>query len=129
LSFLVPFLLLVSFAGWGLLSELILHVTDNGWDTEMMVRTRRKIAEEENCVLRTRWLRRSCGGKMAPTTTKPRIEWVRGRVRIIARVHHAIDKVEKPSLDGIRDNHDPDRPHQSCTNHHLISFFLLSFVS
>jgi len=31
-SFLVPFLLLVSFAGWHLLLELILHVTDNGWD-------------------------------------------------------------------------------------------------
>jgi hypothetical protein len=32
LSFLSPFLWLVSFAGWNLLSELILHVTDNGWD-------------------------------------------------------------------------------------------------
>jgi hypothetical protein len=26
------FLVAVSFAGWSLLSELILHVTDNGWD-------------------------------------------------------------------------------------------------
>jgi len=105
LSFLVPFLLLVSFAGWRLLSELILHVTDNGWDlgnTEMTVRTRRRMAEEENRVLRTRWLGRSCGGKTAPTTTKPRIEWVRDWVRVIAALHHAIDKVEKPSLDGIR---------------------------
>jgi hypothetical protein len=42
-------------------------------------------------------------------------------------LHHAIDTVEKPSLDGIR-HHDP-RPHQSRTNHHLISFRLLSFVS
>jgi hypothetical protein len=60
LSFLVAFLLLVSFAGWRLLPELILHVTDNGWDlgdTEMTVSTRRRrMAEEENCVLRTRWL-------------------------------------------------------------------------
>ena len=58
-------------------SELILHVTDNGWDlgdTEMTVR-RRSMAEEENCVLRTSWLGRSCGGKTAPTTTKPHI-WV-----------------------------------------------------
>jgi len=28
---------------------------------------------EENRVLRTRWLGRSCGGKTAPTTIKPRI--------------------------------------------------------
>ena len=72
LSFLVPFLLLVSFAGGGLLPELFLHVTDNGWDLadmEMTV-TRRSIAEEENRMLRTRWLGRSCGGKPAPTTTK-----------------------------------------------------------
>jgi len=67
--------LVVSFAGWRLLSELILHVTDNGWDlgdTEMTVRTRRRMGEEENRVLRTRWLGRSCGGKTAPTTTNPR---------------------------------------------------------
>jgi len=70
--------LVACFVCWlGLLSELILHVTDNGWDlgdTEMTVRTRRRrMAEEENRVLRTRWLGRSCGGKTAPTTTKPRI--------------------------------------------------------
>jgi len=55
---------------------LVLHITDNGWDlgnTEMTVSTRRRIAEEENRVLRTRWLGRSCGGKTTPTTTKPRI--------------------------------------------------------
>jgi len=66
---------IVSFAGWRLLSELILHVTDNRWDhgdTEMTVRTRRRMGEEENRVLRTWWLRRSCGGKTAPTTTNPR---------------------------------------------------------
>jgi hypothetical protein len=77
LSFLVTLLLLVSFAGWDLLSELILHGTDNGWDfgdTEMTVRTRRRrMVEEENHVLRTRWLGRSCGRKTAPTTSKPRI--------------------------------------------------------
>ena len=52
-----------------------LHITDNRWDlgdSEMTVRTRRRMAEEENYVLRTRWLGRSCGGKTAPTTTKPR---------------------------------------------------------
>jgi hypothetical protein len=44
-----------------------------------------------------------------------------------AALHHAIDKVEKPSLGGIR-HHDPT-PHQSRTHHHLVSFLLLSFVS
>jgi len=77
------------------------------------------MAEEENSVLCTRWLGRSCGGKTAPTTTSHAFEWVRVWVRVIAALHHAINKVEKPSLDGIRD----------LTNHHLISFLLLSFVS
>jgi hypothetical protein len=89
---------------------------------------RRRKAEEENPVLRTRWLWRSCGGKTAPTTTKPRNEWVRDWVRVIAAVNHTIDKVEKHLLDGIR-HHDSDRPHQSLTNHHLISFLHLPFVS
>ena len=31
LSFLIPFLLRVAFAGWGQDSEPILHVTENGW--------------------------------------------------------------------------------------------------
>ena len=74
LSFLVPFLLLVSFSMRRLFSERDLNVTDMGsWGYEMMVRTRRRMEEEENRVLRTRWLGRSCGGKTAPTTTKPRI--------------------------------------------------------
>jgi len=86
------------------------------------------MAEEVNRVLRTRWLGMSCGGKTAPTTTSHAFEWVRVWVRVIVALHHAIDKVEKPSLDGIR-HHDSDRPHQSRSNHHLISFLLLSFVS
>jgi hypothetical protein len=45
----------------------------------------------------------------------------------MAALHHAIDKVEQPSLDGISDDHDTDR--DDLTNHHLISFLLLSFVS
>jgi hypothetical protein len=55
---------------------LVLHDTDNRWDlgnTGMTVRTRRRMAEQENRVLCTRWLGRSCGGKTAPTTTKPSI--------------------------------------------------------
>ena len=67
--------LVACFVWWlGLLSELNLHVTDNGWDlgdTEMTVR-RRRMPEKENWVLRTSWLGRSCGGKTAPTTTQPR---------------------------------------------------------
>ena len=65
--------LVVSFRMWRLLSELDLHVTDMGsWGYEMTVRRRRRMEEEENRVLRTRWLGRSCGGKTAPTTTEPR---------------------------------------------------------
>ena len=74
LSFRETSLLLVLFARWGLPPELMLHVTDNGWDLgdmEMMVSTRRRMAEEKYHVLRTRWLGRSCGGKPAPTTSKP----------------------------------------------------------
>jgi hypothetical protein len=71
---LVSMSFLVSFTGWRLVSEQILHVMDNGWDLgdmDMTVRTRRRTGEDENSVLRTRWLGRSCGGKTAPTTTKP----------------------------------------------------------
>jgi hypothetical protein len=119
---------LVSFAGLRLLSMVILHGTDNGWalgDTKMTVRTRRRrIAEEENCVLGTSWLGRSCGGKTAPTTTSHAFEWVRVWVRVIAARHHVIDKVENFSLDGIRDltNHVP------IINSSL-SFFSLLFLS
>jgi len=65
---------LFSFAGSRLLSELDLHGTDIGfWEYEMTVKTRRRMGEQETRVLRTRWLGRSCAGKTAPTTTKPRI--------------------------------------------------------
>jgi len=42
-------------------------------DAEVTDRMRRRMVEEENGVLRTRCLGRSCGGKTAPTTRKPRI--------------------------------------------------------
>jgi len=67
-------------------------------------------------------------GKRLPPLQSHAFEWVRDWVRVIVALHHAIDKVEKPSLDGIQD-HDSERPHQSRTNYHLISFLLLSFVS
>ena len=103
----------------------MLRIWDFG-DAEMTDRTRRRMVEEKSRVLRTRWLGRSCGGKTAPTTTKPCIEWVRDWVRVIAALHHAIDKVEKASLDGIR-HHDSDRPHQLSS--HFLSFFSLLFLS
>jgi len=51
-------------------------------------------------------------------------EWVRDWVRVIAALHHAIDTVEKPSLDGIQ-HHNPEISPIT----HLICFLLLSFVS
>ena len=56
--------LVACFISW-LGFALVLHVPDKGLDvgnTEMTVRARRRIAEEENGVLRTRWQGRSCGG-------------------------------------------------------------------
>jgi hypothetical protein len=44
-------------------------------------------------------------GKRVPPLQSHAFEWVRDWVRVIAALHHAIDKVEKPSLDGIR-HHD-----------------------
>jgi hypothetical protein len=44
-------------------------------------------------------------GKRLPPLQSHAFEWARDWVRVIAALHHAIDKVEKPSLDGIR-HHD-----------------------
>jgi len=52
-------------------------------------------------------------------------EWVRDWVRVIAALHHTIDKVEKPSLDGIR-HHDPDTVPIIISS---LSFFSLLFLS
>jgi len=68
-------------------------------------------------------------GKRLPPLQSHAFDWVSDWVRVIAALHHAIDNVGQPSLDGIQDDHDPDRPHQSCTHHHLISFLLPDFVS
>jgi hypothetical protein len=64
-------------------------------------------------------------GKRLPPLQSHAFEWVRDWVRVIAPLHHAIDKVEKPSLDGIRRT----TIQTDLTNHHLISFLLLCFVS
>jgi len=40
-------------------------------------------------------------GKRLPPLQSHAFEWARDWVRVIAALHHAIDKVEKPSLDGI----------------------------
>jgi hypothetical protein len=47
----------------------MLTIWDFG-DSEMTDRTRTRMVEVESRVLRTRRLRRSCGVKTAPTTTK-----------------------------------------------------------
>jgi len=64
-------------------------------------------------------------GKRLPPLQSHAFEWVCDWVRAITALHHAIDKVKKPSLDGIRDT----TIQTDLTNHHLISFLLLSFVS
>ena len=40
-------------------------------------------------------------GERLPPLQSHAFEWVRDWVRVIAALHHAIDKFEKPSLDGI----------------------------
>jgi len=64
-------------------------------------------------------------GNRLPPLQSDAIEWARDWVRVIAALHHAINKVENPSQDGIRDT----TIQTDLTNHHLISFLLLSFVS
>jgi hypothetical protein len=61
-------------------------------------------------------------GKQLPPLQTDEFEWVRDLVGVIVAVYHAIDKVEKLTLDGIR-HHDRD-----LTNPHLITFLLVSFV-
>jgi len=69
----------------------------------------------------------SVGGKRLPLLQSPAFEWVCDWVRVIASLHHAIDKVEKPLLDGIR-HHNPDRPITYQSLSHLFSFFSLLFL-
>jgi hypothetical protein len=59
-------------------------------------------------------------GKRRPPLQSHAFGWVRDCLRVIAAVHHAIDKVEKPSLDSIR-NDDSE-----LTNHVSIIFSSLS---
>jgi hypothetical protein len=65
-------------------------------------------------------------GKRLPPLQCHAFEWVRDWVRVIAALHHAIDKVEKPSLDGIRDDHDSERPHQLSS--HLFPSSMFCFL-
>jgi len=62
-------------------------------------------------------------GKRLPRLQSHAFEWVRDWVRVIAALHHAIDKVEKPSLD-----HPPPRS-RDLTNHVAIIISSLSFFS
>ena len=66
-------------------------------------------------------------GKRLPPLQSHAIEWVRDWVRVIAALHHAIDKVEKPSLDGIR-HHDSERPITYQSSSHLFPSSLFCFL-
>jgi len=81
---------------------------------------------------RTAWFEPGGWGGVAVGQRLPRLqshtfEWVCDWVSIIAALHHAIYKVEEPSLDGIWHHHS-DRPHQSSTNG-FPSCFLVSSQS
>jgi len=65
-------------------------------------------------------------GKRLPPLQTHAFEWVRDWVRVIPALHHAINKVENPSLDGIRGHHDSERPHQSSS--HLFPSSLFCFL-
>jgi len=64
-------------------------------------------------------------GKRLPPLQSHAFEWVRDWVRVIAARHHAIDTVEKPSVDGIR-NYDPETVPIIISS---LSFFSLLFLS
>jgi len=67
-------------------------------------------------------------GKRLPPLESHAFEWVRDWLRVISALHHAIDKVEKPLLDGIR-HHDPETPpitYQSSS--HLFPSSLFCFL-
>ena len=66
-------------------------------------------------------------GKLLPPLQSHAIEWARDWVRVIVALHHAIDKVEKPSLDGIR-HHDSDRPITYKSSSHLFPSSLFCFL-
>ena len=65
-------------------------------------------------------------GKRLPPLKSHAFEWVRDWVRGIAALHQAIDKFEKPSLDGIRDN--PDRPITYQSSSHLFHSSLFDLL-
>ena len=64
-------------------------------------------------------------GKRLPPLQSHAFEWVRDWVMVIAALHHAIDKVGKPSLDGIRD--DSDRQITYLSSSHLFPSSLFCF--
>jgi hypothetical protein len=83
----------------GLLSEPILHVTDNRWDLGDDCK------EEEDgggggwrkrrtlCFAPAGWGGVVVGKRLLPVQSHA-IEWARDWVRVIAALHHTIDKVE-----------------------------------
>ena len=47
-------------------------------------------------------------GKQLPQLKSHAFEWERDWVRVLAALHQAIDKIEKPLVDGILDDDDTD---------------------
>jgi len=66
-------------------------------------------------------------GKWLPPLQSHAFRWLRDWVRVIAALHHVIDKVEKPSLDGIR-HQDSDRPITYQSSSHLFPSSLFCFL-
>ena len=64
-------------------------------------------------------------GKRFPRQQSDALECARDRVRFIMALHHAIDKIEKPLLGGIR-HHDSE---PDLTNHVPIIISSLSFFA
>ena len=63
-------------------------------------------------------------GKLLPPPQSHTCEWVRDQVGVIAALHHAIDKVEEPSLAGIQT---PPFKQTSPIVNSSLSFLFLGF--
>jgi hypothetical protein len=67
-------------------------------------------------------------GKRLPPPQSHAFEWVRDWVRVLTALHHTIDKVEKPSLDGIRHHDTETTPITYQSSSHLFPSSLFCFI-
>jgi hypothetical protein len=65
-------------------------------------------------------------GKWLPPLQSHAIEWARDWVRVIAALHHAIDKVENLRWTASETTTQTDRPHQSSS--HLVPSSLICIL-